>query len=82
MAFRTTSRSPESESSITCTVGPTNATNTRPASEPSDGPGPATPVVAIAQVEPKDLIAPRAISITTSSLTTECSAIADFETLK
>jgi hypothetical protein len=39
-------------------------------------------VVAIAQVEPKVLIAPRAISMATSSLTTVFSAITDLDTCK
>ena len=51
-------------------IGPSIATHTAPTGWPSNGFGPATPVVPIAQVVPKDLIAPFAIATATSSLMT------------
>jgi hypothetical protein len=61
-AFRTDSRSPDNESSIVWLTGPSIATHTAPTGWPSNGLGPATPVVPIAHVVPKDLIAPLAIT--------------------
>ncbi|CAB4879370.1 unannotated protein [freshwater metagenome] len=56
-------------------MGPAIATQTLPAALPSVGPGPATPVVAIAHVVPNLLSAPSAISTATSWLNTVCLAI-------
>ena len=63
-------------------TGPAIATHTVPAATPSDASGPATPVVAIAQVVLNFSRAPRAISKATSSLYTVLLLITSAETPK
>ena len=52
-AFRTVSRSPDRANAVVWLTGPRIDTQTVPAACEPTGPGPATPVVAIAQVVPK-----------------------------
>ena len=80
--LRMFSRSPSRANWMLWVTGPAMATHTVPAATPSDESGPATPVVAIAQVVLKVFSAPWAIAKATSSLYTVLVLISSAETSK